>query len=94
MLPATETVEIGGARLFVIHDVGDLAIDPAAEGYHAVISGHSHRPGIERRGGVLYVNPGSIGPRRFALPVAFARLHVRGGEVDARIVELSAQGAG
>ncbi|MGE0040409.1 MAG: metallophosphoesterase family protein [Vicinamibacterales bacterium] len=88
MLPETATVDVGGARLFVIHDVGALAIDPAAEGYHAVIHGHSHRPGVERRGGVLYVNPGSVGPRRFALPIAFARLHVRGGDLDARIVEL------
>jgi hypothetical protein len=87
-LPATEVVELDGALLYVIHDVAELDLDPAAAGFHAVVSGHSHRPKIERRDGVLYLNPGSIGPRRFKLPVAFARLRVRGGEIDAEIEEL------
>jgi putative phosphoesterase len=89
VLPATEAVEIGGALLYVIHDLAELDLDPAAAGFHAVVSGHSHRPKIERRDGVLYLNPGSIGPRRFTLPVSFARLRVRGGQVEAEIEELA-----
>ena len=87
-LPATEVVEIDGALLYVIHDLAELDLDPAAAGFHAVVSGHSHRPNLERRDGVLYLNPGSIGPRRFSLPVAFARLHVRGRTLKPTIVEL------
>lgn len=75
-LSATAVVEAGLARIYVIHDVHDLRLDPAAAGYHAVISGHSHKPGRGERGGVLYVNPGSAGPRRFKLPVTVARLNL------------------
>jgi putative phosphoesterase len=87
-LSETEVVEIGSATLYVIHDLAELDLEPAAAGFHAVVSGHSHRPGVERREGVLYVNPGSIGPRRFSLPIAFALLRVKGAELEARIVEL------
>jgi uncharacterized protein len=87
-LPATEVVELAGALIHVVHDVGELDLDPAAAGFHAVVSGHSHRPKVERRQGVLYVNPGSIGPRRFSLPVALALLRISEGELEARIVEL------
>jgi hypothetical protein len=90
-LAPTETVEVGGALLYVIHDLGDLDLDPAAAGLQAVISGHSHRPSVERRAGVLYLNPGSAGPRRFSLPVSVAWLTVVGGEVEAGIVELGFQ---
>ena len=89
-LPVTEVVEVGEVLLYLIHDLGELDLDPAAAGFHAVVSGHSHRPKVERRNGVLYLNPGSIGPRRFALPLAFARLSVEGCAVKATIVELSA----
>lgn len=75
-LPETRTVELGGAKIFVIHDLKALDFDPAAAGYQVVVAGHSHRPGSERRAGVLYVNPGSAGPRRFELPVAVATLRV------------------
>ncbi|HET7607813.1 MAG TPA: metallophosphoesterase family protein, partial [Gammaproteobacteria bacterium] len=68
-LPDTEVVEIGAHCLYVLHDLNELELDPAAAGFAAVISGHSHRPRIERREGVLYLNPGSAGPRRFKLPV-------------------------
>ena len=88
-LPATEVVEVDGALLYVIHDLAELDLDPAAAGFHAVVSGHSHRPKIERRDGVLYLNPGSIGPRRFTLPVAFARLRMSGGTLAAEIEELA-----
>jgi len=87
-LPATETVEIGAARLYVRHDLHDLDLDPHAAGFAAVVTGHSHRPSIERRNGVLYVNPGSAGPRRFKLPVAVARLDVARGHVSGRLVLL------
>ena len=63
-------------------------IDPAAAGVDVVISGHSHKPLVERRAGVLYLNPGSAGPRRFRLPVAVAELIIREGAVSAHIVEL------
>ena len=86
--PETAVVKIGKVRIYVIHDVKELEIDPAAAGFRVVISGHSHRPSVVERGGVLFLNPGSAGPRRFTLPVAVARLRVRGGSVTCRIVEL------
>ena len=70
----TEVLELGRTRLYVIHNLSELALDPAAAGIHVVVAGHSHRPAEELRDGVLYVNPGSAGPRRFKLPVSVARL--------------------
>jgi hypothetical protein len=90
-LPEHETVEIGGLRLHVLHDLGDLDLDPGAADVHAVIAGHSHRPRIEYRNDVLFLNPGSAGPRRFRLPVSLARLQVGGGRLAAQIVELLSQ---
>ncbi len=84
----TERVEIGGVRLYAIHDLAQLDIDPAAEGIHVVVSGHSHRPLAQERGGVLYLNPGSAGPRRFTLPISAAELTIEGGKLVPRIVEL------
>jgi putative phosphoesterase len=80
-----ETIEIGGASLHVLHDVKDL--DPGLDlaGIQVVISGHSHRPSIITKDGVLFVNPGSAGPRRFKLPVSLAFLEITGGKVDARL---------
>jgi putative phosphoesterase len=75
-LPPVDVVEAAGRHLYVLHRVEDLDLDPAAAGFDAVIYGHSHRPGAERRGGVLYLNPGSAGPVRFRLPVSLARLAV------------------
>lgn len=90
-LPETRVVEAGGARLFVLHALADLDRDAAAGGFAAVISGHSHRPSLERRDGVLFVNPGSAGPRRFRLPIAVARLTVgAGGVVEGELVTLDA----
>jgi hypothetical protein len=86
-LPATEAVEVGGLLLWVLHDIAELDIDPGA-GFAAVIFGHSHKPSIEWRDGVLYLNPGSAGPRRFRLPVTVARLSVRGCTIEPEIVEL------
>jgi uncharacterized protein len=88
-LPGTEVVDVDGSLLYVIHDLAELDLDPAAAGFQTVVSGHSHQPKIERREGVLYVNPGSIGPRRFKLPIALALLEVDGTELEARIVELN-----
>jgi putative phosphoesterase len=75
--------------IYAIHDLSQIDIDPTGAGVRVVISGHSHKPKIEERGGVLYVNPGSAGPRRFKLPIAVAELIVDGDAVTARIVELA-----
>ncbi len=73
-LPETEVVEVGPATIYVLHDVHALDLNPAAAGFHIVVSGHSHKPARTERDGVLYINPGSAGPRRFQLPVTIARL--------------------
>jgi hypothetical protein len=87
-LPETAVLEVGGARLFVIHDLNALRIDPKAEGFAVVISGHSHQPLSVRRGGVLFFNPGSAGPRRFRLPVSVGTLRLGGGRLVARLRRL------
>ena len=87
-LPETREVRVGSARIWVLHDLHELALDPARDGYQAVIAGHSHRPGIEEKDGVLYLNPGSAGPRRFRLPVTVARCEVHGESIHAELVEL------
>lgn len=73
-LPATAIVDARPARIYVIHDLHDLDIEPEAAGIHVIVSGHSHKPGHMERDGVLYINPGSAGPRRFRLPITVARL--------------------
>ena len=88
-LPGEQVVEAGGRTFFVLHDLAELAVDPEAAGYAAVLSGHSHRPRVETRGGVLFVNPGSAGPRRFKLPVAVARILVSMRGCSAKILELA-----
>jgi putative phosphoesterase len=75
-LPATETIELGGSLIYMLHSLADLDLNPAAAGIVVVISGHSHKPLIETRNNVLYLNPGSAGPRRFRLPITVAHLHV------------------
>jgi hypothetical protein len=87
-LRKTKVVELGGVLVYLLHDLGQLDLDPAAAGFGAVISGHSHRPLIERRAGVLFVNPGSAGPRRFRWPVSLGFLYIEDESLDARIVEL------
>jgi putative phosphoesterase len=89
----TELVEFGGVHLYAIHDLAQLDIDPVAAGVRVVVSGHSHRPAVEERGGVLYVNPGSAGPRRFSLPISAGELLIADdGSVSARTVVLMAGG--
>jgi putative phosphoesterase len=88
-LPERETVRIDGLNLYVLHNLKDLAFDPRAAGFRAVISGHSHRPKLEEKYGVLYFNPGSAGPRRFKLPITVGRLLFADGELRGEIVELA-----
>jgi len=86
----TEFLKVGGVLVYALHDLSQIDIDPAGAEVRVVVSGHSHKPKIEEReGGVLYVNPGSAGPRRFKLPIAVAELIVDGDAVTARIVELA-----
>jgi putative phosphoesterase len=87
-LRESEFVPVGKLMLYVIHDLAQIDIDPGAAGVRVVVSGHSHKPSIDERDGVLHVNPGSAGPRRFRLPIAVAELQIAGSEVSARIVEL------
>jgi uncharacterized protein len=89
-LPQSAVVEIGELRLFVLHQIADLALDPATAGHAAVVFGHSHVPSIETRNGVLFLNPGSAGPRRFKLPVTLARARVCGRRITPEIVQLQA----
>jgi putative phosphoesterase len=88
-LPTTDVVEVGSKLFWVLHDIAQLDIDPAAAGFDAVVFGHSHQPSIERRNGVLYLNPGSAGPRRFRLPVTVARVRVAGSSIEPEIVQLN-----
>ena len=87
-IPETAVLAVGRVRLYVLHDVKALALDPRGPAFDAVIAGHSHRPSLAERDGVLFMNPGSIGPRRFTLPVAMGFLRVRGAGVRGEIVYL------
>jgi len=90
-LPTAELVKFEELLVYVVHDLTQLDIEPQAAGVNVVVSGHSHQPLIQRRNGVLYVNPGSAGPRRFKLPVAVAELNIELKSVKSRIVELGGQ---
>jgi putative phosphoesterase len=87
-VPETATLEVGGVAIYVVHDVADLRRHPAPRAARVVVSGHSHKPGVVERDAVLFVNPGSAGPRRFTLPIACAELRIAGARVTPRIVEL------
>ncbi len=93
LLPETEMLQLGDKYLYVIHDLAEIDIDPAAAGVHVVVSGHSHKPLVEHRGSVLYVNPGSPGRRRFKLPVTAAELLIQEGSVTARVAEFAVESA-
>lgn len=87
-LPEDANLHVEAVSVYAIHDLSQMTIVPAAEGVRVVVSGHSHKPSVDERDGVLYVNPGSAGPRRFSLPIAVAELVIDGDSVDARIVLL------
>jgi uncharacterized protein len=87
-IPETEVVEIGGASIYVLHDLHELDLDPRAAGFAAVIAGHSHQPRQEDRDGVLFFNPGSAGPRRFKLPISVGRLTIERGRVVGALMTL------
>jgi putative phosphoesterase len=87
-LPSTAEIAVGAHKFYLLHDVAELDLDPAAAGFAAVIYGHSHQPAVETRDDVLFLNPGSAGPRRFSLPVTLARMRVTNGELHPDIVIL------
>ena len=87
-LPETDTLEIGGVNLYVLHNVGELDLDPSAAGFAAVIFGHSHQPVVEWRKNVLFFNPGSAGPKRFSLPISLGRLKLVNGRLKAELIDL------
>ena len=88
-LAETEVVELAGISIYVLHDLAQRDLKPGAAGYKVVISGHSHVPKQETKNGVLYLNPGSAGPRRFKLPVSVARVTISEGKILAEILVLS-----
>lgn len=88
-LPATAIVDVCGQRLYILHDIAKLDIDPVADRFAAIIAGHSHKPSAEEKDGVLFLNPGSAGPRRFSLPIAVAKLFIDSGAVRAEICNLT-----
>jgi putative phosphoesterase len=87
-LAETEIVEAGGVSIYMLHDLGQLDLKPEVAGFRVVVYGHSHKPGIEEKSGVLYLNPGSAGPRRFNLPVSVGKLLIKAGKVQATLSEL------
>jgi uncharacterized protein len=86
--PSTTRLMLGGRSIYVLHNLNELDLDPAAAGIDVVVSGHSHRPKIETVGGVLYLNPGSAGPRRFTLPIALATLELADDALRPRLHHL------
>lgn len=88
-IPETEVVQMGSVHIYVLHDLKEIGVSPNAAGFQVVVSGHSHQPLIDKREGVLFVNPGSAGPRRFKLPITVARLTIEGANVHGELVELA-----
>lgn len=87
-IPETEVLDVGAILIYVLHDVGELDLDPVAAGFQVVVAGHSHQPSIKWRDNVLFINPGSAGPRRFKLPVSVGKLAISGQAVSPRLIEL------
>lgn len=87
-VPDTAILELGGVKVYALHDIATLAIDPVVAGVQVIVYGHSHSPSATWRGGILYLNPGSAGPRRFKLPVSVAELLVDGPSLTARVIQL------
>jgi putative phosphoesterase len=84
----SETIDVDGVRVHAIHDLKKLEIDPRERRIRVIVSGHSHKPSIDERDGILFLNPGSAGPRRFKLPISIGELLIAGGTVTARVIEL------
>jgi putative phosphoesterase len=89
-LDESELVNVDGVEIFVVHDLSHLTRHARARAARVVVSGHSHKPVVQERDGVLFVNPGSAGPRRFKLPIAAGELRIEGGQVSARIEQFEA----
>lgn len=89
-LPATNVLEIAGTTIYVLHNIDELDLDPGSAGFSAVIFGHSHTPLIENRKGVLFVNPGSAGPRRFNLPITVGRVVIENANLAPELITISA----
>lgn len=87
-LPKTDVLEIDHIRVYVLHNIAELDLVPEAAGFRVVVSGHSHQPSIREQNGVMFLNPGSAGPRRFHAPVGLALLHVHKGAVDVDLISL------
>ncbi|MBI5634275.1 MAG: metallophosphoesterase family protein [Nitrospirae bacterium] len=87
-VPASDSVQFCGFLFHILHDIGRLDLDPRAAGIHVLISGHSHNPAIIQRDGILYLNPGSAGPRRYSLPITLARITIEGEELTPEIISL------
>ena len=92
-LRETERLQVGEIVIYAIHELSRLDIEPGTAGVRVVVSGHSHKPLVEERRGVLYVNPGSSGPRRFTLPISAGELIINGSMVSGRTVELVGKNA-
>jgi putative phosphoesterase len=88
-IPEFEVTQVGSVLIYTLHNLNELDLSPSAAGFHVVVSGHSHRPLVETRDGVLFVNPGSAGPRRFKLPISVARLTIDGQAINAELFEFS-----
>ena len=87
--PTREVLTLAGRSIYVLHDIGDLDLDPVAAGFDMVISGHSHRPSVKSKEGVVFLNPGSAGPRRFRLPVALATVDLAEASLAPNIHQLA-----
>ena len=87
-IPETEVLDVGAILIYVLHDVGELDLDPVAAGFQVIVAGHSHQASIKWRDNVLFINPGSAGPRRFKLPVSVGKLAISGQAVSPRLIEL------
>ena len=90
---ATELIRLGDVFVYVVHDIADLDIEPQAAQVRVVVSGHSHKPKVETRDGVTYLNPGSCGPRRFTLPISVGEIAIEGGRIHCRTLQLKAAGS-
>ncbi|MCY0386259.1 metallophosphoesterase family protein [Robbsia sp. Bb-Pol-6] len=87
-LHETLTLQVAGIKVHVVHSLADMALDPGSQGIRAVVAGHSHRPSMETRDGVIYINPGSAGPRRFKLPLTVAKMHIAGEDIETVILPI------